>query len=110
MNHAELSRDLALALGYPPKSVRVKEAPPVRCQVWPTKNWTIGDGPFHRWWDFDYRDPTVVVPLIELLMVKHDIDMWLAIDGKFHMYGSGVTADTLAEAVARAVIALRSDS
>lgn len=105
MTDAELSKELALALGYAPESVCIDtdkqgKYEPV-CRVYRIL------GPCWRW--FDYRHPDVTLPLIEWLMREHGVTAW-------HGFGKGyvvdvddewVEGDTLAEAVARAVIAVK---
>ena len=104
-NHAELSKELALALGYHPESVRIytpsDECPRVYRQQgphrWPT------------WYDFDYRSPDVCLPLLKWLIDKHCAVVYR--DVKSFRVDQSATfdvnrADTLEEAVARAVIAV----
>lgn len=107
MNHAEISKALAIALGYAPESVCIDtdkqgKYEPV-CRVYRI---SYDMGPYWRW--FDYRHPDVTLPLIEWLMREHDVTAW-------HGFGKGyvvdvddewVEGDTLAEAVARACIAV----
>jgi hypothetical protein len=103
INHAELSKQLALALGYFPESVRV--APSTYCAVY--RN-CYGQ---ERWEELDYRDPTVCLPLIEWLGSEHRIFFWWC--GPTDQFGPRWSSsrcdisDTLAEAVARAVIAVK---
>lgn len=111
MTDAELSKELALALGYAPESVCIDTAKqgkyePV-CRVYRI---SYDMGPYWRW--FDYRHPDVTLPLIEWLMREHGVTAW-------HGFGKGYVVDaldlcytkahvdTLAEAVARAVIAVK---
>lgn len=64
MNHAELSRDLALALGYYPKSVRIALGA-TSADVYRITN---DMGPY--WRVFDYRSPDVALPLLRWLMMN----------------------------------------
>lgn len=108
MSDAELSRDLALALGYAPESVRIDtDARGIFTPVCKVYRITNDMGPY--WRHFDYRDPSVCLPLIDFLIREHDAMVW-------HGMGKGYVIDvddewmdeaTLAEAVARAVIAVR---
>ena len=106
MNHAELSRDLALSLGYCPESVETEQE---QCRVFrllPSKavDWPV-------WLNFDYRAPTVCLPLIEWLMLR-GVNVWNP-DGIPTVWtwsepdGDYGKAETLSEAVARAVIAVK---
>lgn len=104
-DHAALSRDLALALGYAPEHVAY--GVDGGAYVW-------GDWPDWRGWfsgrPFDYRDPTVWGPVLEWL-IKQDFATDRTYVGKFTV-GSGriqrwFTADTLPEADARAAIAVK---
>lgn len=101
MTDAELSKSLALALGYAPESVRV--APSTYCAVY--RN-CYGQ---ERWEEFDYRDPTVCLPLLEWLMREHNCDVGAGVDFIiwFNSDRETLHCDTLAEAVARAVIAVK---
>lgn len=103
MNHAELSRDLALALGW--EVVRIS-ASGGECLV---KQKTD-----HGVRVFDYRDPSVALAMVEYL--AHELDCSIACGairgGNFCVWhGSDsiaiASAKTLPEAVARAVIALK---
>ena len=112
LNHAELSRELALALGYAPESVRVVRPwppEPVRnyCEVYRITN---DMGPY--WRKFDYRDPTIVLPLIKWLGSEYRMFFWYcsptSLAGpRWSCSGRGIVAPALEEAVARAVIAVR---
>ena len=108
-SHAELSKQLALALGYCPESVRVKP------------NYGGGEHvlvyskrgthrKFPKWRVFDYRSPDVAMPLLVWLLDKHDMECYCEL-GLFVVRTSDVhhyvTADTLEEAIARAVIAVK---
>ncbi len=118
-DHAEISRQLALALGYAPESVQLTD-PAIfgpRCIVY-----GAGSGqPFEvavinekGWSVFDYRSPHVAMPLLVWLMKEHGCEPDHSIDerkwyffapnGQFWSYKS--YADTLEEAIARAVIAI----
>lgn len=116
-NHAELSRQLALALGYFPESVRVvtrwvSDKHDI-CEVYRTHRYAAPNGP-DSWHPFDYRDPSVCLPLLAWLMREHDgwafPMMWntgtrLRITVGWNKRTS-IDADTLEEATARAVIAV----
>ncbi len=106
-NHAELSKELALALGYHPESVSV----PFNewCEVYRNHMQRSDGSLMPVWVTFDYRDPSVCLPLIKWLMVEHgavidygnsSLMYWVQGAGKL------TCADTLEEAVARAVIAV----
>lgn len=106
MTDAEISRAVALAIGWPEHTVFVHESPEPGCQVWPV------DG---TWRDFDYRSPDVALPLLRWLMVEHAHTAtftrhW---DGGEKVFcvsepATGVYpwSDTLELAIARAVIAV----
>jgi hypothetical protein len=110
-NHAELSRDLALALGW--KKVQLhrgkydypKELSCMVCADPPEWNW--------RW--FDYRSPDVALPLLKWLIrnrpevILSDLGIGRTVyleawSRDCELYTDG---DTLEEAIARAVIAVR---
>jgi len=106
MNHAELSRDLALAIGYYPESVRIdtdkqgKYEP--ACRVYRI---SYDMGPYWRW--FDYRHPDVAMPLLVWLMREHGCfadGPRFTIESADHPWV--ISADTPEEAIARAVIAV----
>ena len=115
MTDAEISRAVALAIGYAPESVQIALG---ECQVFRTvqkradyldasRPW---NEPTDAWHSFDYREPTVALPLLKWLMVEHDpMLLWnraipaFAID----LPNKTIHADTLEEAIARAVIAVR---
>jgi hypothetical protein len=110
INHADLSRQLALALGYAPESARVKP------------NYGGGEhvlvyskrGTHHKfpkWRVFDYRDPSVCLPLLEWLGSEYRKFFWYcsptSLAGpRWSCSGGGIITPTLEEAVARAVIAV----
>lgn len=109
--HAELSAQVARAIGWRyvyPHSPET-DAAWFRCD----KDYiAVSEGPgprgtMLRWRKFDYRAPSVALPLLEWLMRKHGAQadsgetyFWVEIRKK---YFSGVT---LPEAIARAVIAV----
>jgi hypothetical protein len=107
MNHAELSRDLALALGYEPARVRLgRDA----CYVITRKfDATLGIEVLGSW-PLDYRDPTVWGPVLIWLMREHRV--WPQIPTQtWDMLNVTMTrtlgiGDTLPEAIARAAIAV----
>lgn len=94
MTDAELSRQLALAIGWPENA------------QWPAPRMAAIDGGGVQCWTgsgwrhFDYRDPAVIWPIAErynCFPIRHD-KAWQAIRDGWHF------ADTAAEAVARAVV------
>lgn len=109
MNHAELSRDLAFALGYYPESVRFFGMPDNwTCEVYRVTN---GIGPY--WRVFDYQDIRVAMPLLKWLITKQEAGISGAASGEpfciWFRVGKAmrrVAYDTLEEAIARAVIAV----
>lgn len=119
-SHAELSRDLALAIGYFPESVQLTDLAIFgpRCIVY-----GAGSGqPFEvavinnkGWSVFDYRSPDVAMPLLVWLVTEHNGTVEPGLEMRFRVYarpskyvcGLWRTADTLEEAIARAVIAVR---
>lgn len=104
MNYpAELSKELALALGYYPESVRQKTRH--WCDVYRySKTFKC-----EMWTPFDYRDPSVALAMVELLLnsgmhpapSKNCDIFW------FTGRNLCVKGNTLAEAAARAVMALK---
>ena len=103
-NHAELSRDLALALGYYPESVSIETDinDYEHCFVYRI----YYDQKHCEWRRFDYRSPDVAMPLLKWLMLKHSAHpRW---NGKqFEVWGLWVDFGwTLEEAIARACIAV----
>jgi len=110
MNHAELSRDLALALGYYPEGVQIDtdkqgKYEPV-CRVYRI---SYDMGPYWRW--FDYRHPDVAMPLLRWLGSEHRKFFWFcaptsSLAPRWACSGNGIIAETLEEAIARAVIAV----
>jgi hypothetical protein len=106
-SHAELSRDLALALGYYPESVQVFRADTMgrKCQVFRV-DYPIY--PLGHWRKFDFRDPSVAMPLLVWLMTRFNTQLDHHASGWFfRVYNYCVTGDTLEEAICRAVIAVR---
>lgn len=120
MTDAEISRDLALALGYAPESVQVIVAPKESFVM----VYRLGIVSRHpewlntkreTWLLFDYRDATIAMPLLRWLMVEHAHTAtftrhW---DGGEKVFcvsepATGVYpwSDTLELAIARAVIAV----
>ena len=98
MTDTEISKALALAIGWKPKNVLPNEVNQVVMQCWVY----VG----YEWKVFDYRDPAVIWPIAEqydCFPVKPYGDLghqkWLAI-----VDGSAGYADTAAKAVAIAVI------
>ncbi len=105
-DHAEISRQLALAIGYAPESVRVVSPwPPGYCEVYRITN---DMGPY--WREFDYRSPDVALPLLVWLLDKHDpmLVRNRAIPAfTIDLPNKTIHADTLEEAIARAAIAVK---
>lgn len=122
-NHAELSRDLALAIGYYPESARTRKANPYasnpmmwapHCEVY--GDWWTKHKERPEWRVFDYRDPTVWGPVLEWLMCREVRPEFYTTAPHFGMLRAGefgryppidIEADTLPEAVARAAIAIK---
>lgn len=110
MNHAELSRDLALAIGWK----YVYPHCPDTDAAWKYEYAAVSDGPSARgtmlpWRKFDYRSPGVWGPVLEWLMREHRFPAyWSRIAEKFVIPGADnrIECDTLPEAVARAAIAI----
>lgn len=101
MTDAEISRRLALAIGW--KSGQVKFSP-AETYV------TVPAGPFKMKQVFDYRDPNVIWPIAE----RFDRFPWKTFFTEFGPWccaintdGEFVNADTAAKAVALAVIAAK---
>ncbi len=105
-DHAEISRQLALAIGYAPESVRVVSPwPPGYCEVYRITN---DMGPY--WREFDYRSPGVAMPVLDWLMREHEAQPGHNAHG-FHIWLQAdsvavATGDTLPLAIARAAIAV----
>lgn len=98
-DHADLSRRLALALGWREGTY---PEPRMVVQRWGVVCW---DG--NKWRRFDYRDPAVIWPIAE----RFDCFPFRLSDGKWSAYASGgkhVVTATAAEAVALAVIGAKS--
>lgn len=114
--HAELSRQVALAIGYAPESVRVvtrwvSDKHDI-CEIYRTHRYAAPNGP-DSWHPFDYRDPTVALPLLKWLCESYDGDV-MYVRRKWHASSIAVdpiqvieVADTLEEAIARAVLAVK---
>lgn len=109
--HADLSRRLALAIGYAPESVRVRTNPPdasewIVCEVYRQSTFD-----YKPWWHvFDYRQPDVALPVLKWLMETHDCAVFYV--DRLGMYsieqcGWPFEADTLEEAIARAACAVK---
>jgi hypothetical protein len=89
MTDEEISRRLALAIGWPENMVWNGYA----------TAWIVGKR-YEAGQEFDYRDPAVIWPIAErfdCFPVRNMVDGWRA-------WGTSVTADTAAKAVALAVI------
>jgi hypothetical protein len=112
MNHAELSRDLALAIGYYPESVKVIHQSYAfvaysRCDVYRNHMQRSDGSLMPVWVTFDYRSPDVCLPLLKWLMEEHDINpLWSRSAKVFVLRRWSDQADTLEEAIARACIAV----
>jgi len=99
--HAALSAQLARALGYYPESVWVND---YFCYVF-RNAWFDKE----TWCRFDYRDPSVALPVLEWLMREHGVYVyigtnkttwWVVVARRY------IAQDTLPEAIARAAIAV----
>ncbi len=116
--HADLSRRLALALGYYPESVRVGRGwPGTICQVFRTNCPTCEP----MWRAFDYRQPDVALPVLEWLRKGWNgtigtdartgnpyVFLWkLHDDGYEPLFRYRHEAATLPEAIARAACAAK---
>lgn len=102
MTDAEISRRLALAIGWEPRKVAVKGSTTVWCME-------KHDGVGHGWRRFDYRDPAVIWPIAERYECfpwrwEWDYPNWCArtMEAK-----KRTIADTAAKAVALAVIGVQ---
>lgn len=121
-DHADLSRRLALAIGYAPDCVRVRketvsddgstvvEVDTVFVWHYVYRLPRYADNVRHWWNRFDYTDPSVCLPVLEWLFKKHDARMRYNAEkyNIWHRLGDGydVLAPTLPEAVALAAIAV----
>ena len=108
-DHAALSAQLARALGYYPESVRILENLCIVYRIgvsW--RAFTPINVSRERWAEFDYRDPSVALPVLEWLMKEH----WCFVTGPIPSIESAdhmdmrIQTDTLPEAIARAAIAV----
>ena len=113
---AELSAQLARALGYYPESVRIIRLTDgdALCQVFRLPVYGHSENP--RWMYLDYRDPSVAMGVLEWLMREHD--GWICPERNgdcftfilsigWHVVATHRTeTDTLHEAIARAAIAV----
>ena len=113
MNHAELSRDLALAIGYAPESVRVRHNTPDDAHVWEAcEVFRQGEYDAHPHWHcLDYRDPSVAMPLLKWLITEQEAGASGAASGEAFCIWVRVgkamrrfAFDTLEEAICKAVI------
>ena len=96
-NHAELSRDLALALGW--KWVEIHDCGIVMVSE--------SDDPCEPCAAFDYRMPDVAMPLLKWLMVEHKYTVDYGVHFAVWRHGAlACLADTLEEVIARAVISV----
>ena len=109
MNHAELSRQLAIAIGYAPECVYINKQPPYEwVQVYGAGTGAPGIE-VRRWSLFDYRNPTIALPVLEWLMRGNgailsllEAGFWISLRTK----GINAHASTLEEAIARAAVAV----
>ena len=103
-DHAALSAQLARALGYYPESVWVND---YFCYVF-RNAWFDKE----TWCRFDYRDPSVAIPVLEWFGVHHSLNVWSPERGGWS-WSTGEGFDghcgTLHEAIARAAIAVPDD-
>ena len=105
MNHAELSRRLALAIGWLHTDIEHDV-----CRVGEPM-WSGGNN-FLLWKKFDYRDPTVALPVLKWLITtarKCEMFQRKSPSGFSIWLGdelSWIFADTLEEAIARAAVAV----
>lgn len=93
-DHADISRRLALAVGWERRAVQLFNPPnDGRVVVWTERNFRL----------FDYRDPAVIWPIAERFNAfpKRSGDEWVAWSD---LSGVPTFADTAALAVALAVI------
>lgn len=102
--HAEVSRSLALAIGWKHDDVQMVMAMhgmPAYCEVWP---WGKACG--GNWKPFDYRDIDVIWPIAERFNCFPSICSlgWISY---FDCTSKSSIGDTAALAVARAVIAAK---
>jgi len=97
-DHADLSRRLALAIGWGEGHVAVRGGAVVWCLE-------KHDGVGHGWRRFDYRDPQVIWPIAE----RYGCFPYSAGGGAWgaSTRNGGYFGDTAAEAVTRAVIGAR---
>jgi hypothetical protein len=107
-NHAELSRQLALALGYAPESVRVNKQIYRKRVCEDAENVVVyraysAADPRPMWFPFDYRSPDVCLPLLKWL---HAVTVCGPDYGGVVVNNESFKYDSLEEAVARAVIAV----
>ena len=104
-SHAELSRDVALAIGHAPESVQIIHYSTANaiCYVYRIVN----EVKFEDWVAFDYRSPDVAMPLLKWLIKNHNGVAFL-FDGSFAIERGDDwhECDTIEEAIARAVIAV----
>jgi len=117
MTDAELSRDLAMALGWK----YVYPNSPATKKYWKHEYAAVSEGPGPRgtmlvWRRFDYTAPSVVVPLIKWLTQPHggfrcwpNEESWTVLVSRRDIEERNiqVQADTLEAAVAKAVIAVK---
>ena len=119
-DHAALSAQLARAIGYEQISVQT-------CGDYALVHglWDDSGRDWQHWRTFDYRDPSVALPVLEWLMREHQVSLqyaahlnpfykkWAVLrPGEINERGKWVCdqvdawGDTLPEAIARAAIAV----
>ena len=103
--HAELSRRLALALGYMPINVQTCNDHALVYGLW-----TDILRPWGYWRRFDYRDPTVALLLLKHFGVSNSLNVWSS-GPTWWNWSTGDGFDgvcaTIEEAIALAVIAVK---
>lgn len=110
MTPAELSQELALAIGYAPESVKILGFAAKYCAVYRIAK----DHTHPAWYEFDYRSPDVALPLLRWLMESHRCEPgYIDTKQKWYLFApwgqfmsTETYADTLELAIARAVIAV----
>lgn len=111
-DHADLSRRLALALGWPEHLLHSAPEPIYGWRVWAWCEADPGCAPKNRppWWPwrpFDYRDEQIIWRVAE----RYNCFPFRVSPGHWHVLspftGRMIEADTAAEAVARAVVGAR---
>lgn len=108
-DHAALSRELALAIGYAPDCVQFRGDG--RCVVYGAGSTSGEDGSCKWWKSFSYTDPTVWGPVLDWLMRKHGFRVYFNARKEANYYMADLDqifgGPSLPEAVARAAISLK---